>query len=132
MATVVLSSISVQSQGNDPTNPYHLQQGDSTGLVLVSQVLAGDNYHTWSRSMQIALKAKNKMGFINGVIIQPIDSDPLYQAWERCNNMILSWILNSVSKDIARTLIYTTTTKEMWEELKNQFSQGNGLRIYQL
>lgn len=82
--------------------------------------------------MQIALKAKNKMGFINRGINQPMDSNPLYEAWEMCNNMILSWILNLISKDVAGTTIYTIMTKEMWEELKSQFSQGNGPRVYQL
>ena len=113
-------------------NPYHLQNGDSTGSILVSQVLTGDNYNTWSRSMQIAVKAKNKIGFITGAISQPASSSSLHETWERCNNMIISWILNAVSKDIAGTIIYATTAKEMWEELKNQFSQGNGPRIFQL
>ncbi|KAF5454168.1 hypothetical protein F2P56_023851 [Juglans regia] len=46
--------------------------------------------------------------------------------------MVLSWILNSVSRDIGETIVYAKTAKDMRDELKHQFSQGNGPRIFQL
>lgn len=52
--------------------------------------------------------------------------------WERCNSMMISWILNSVSKDIRETIISTRTVKKMWDDLQNQFNQENGPRIFQL
>jgi hypothetical protein len=63
--------------GDDPTIKYYLHHGDSPGAILVSQTLIGDNYHTWSRSMVMALTAKNKIGFVNGVIVQPQDESSL-------------------------------------------------------
>jgi hypothetical protein len=57
-------------------SPYHLHHGDSPGTVLVSQLLDGDNYHTWSRPMVMALTAKNKLSFLNG------DGDN-YHTWSR-------------------------------------------------
>jgi hypothetical protein len=41
--------------------------------------------------MMTALFAKNKLGFVNGTILQPSDeSDPLSSDWQRCNDLVLS------------------------------------------
>lgn len=50
---------------------------------------------------------------MNGTIVQPLALNPLYAIWERCNNIVLSWILNSVSRDIGETIMYARTAKEM-------------------
>jgi hypothetical protein len=119
--------------GDDPTNKYYLHHGESPGAILVSQSLVGDNYHTWLRSMVIALTEKNKIGFVNGVIEQPQDeSSPIYNAWVCCNTMVISWLLNSLSKEIASNVIYANTTKEIWEDLRERFAQGNGPRIFEI
>uniref|UniRef100_A0A2N9I1Q0 Retrotransposon Copia-like N-terminal domain-containing protein n=1 Tax=Fagus sylvatica TaxID=28930 RepID=A0A2N9I1Q0_FAGSY len=108
--------------GDDPTSNYYLHHGDSPGAILVSQPLLGDNYHTWSRSMVMALTAKNKVGFMNEVIVQPQDESLLvYNAWVRCNTMVISWLLNSLSKEIALSVIYANTAQEIWEDLKERF-----------
>ena len=49
--------------------------------------------------MTIALSVKNKLGFIDGTISRPVDVD-LLGPWVRNNNIVISWILNSVSKEI--------------------------------
>jgi hypothetical protein len=98
--------------GDDPTSNYYLHHGDSLGAILVSQPLLGDNYHTWLRSMVMALTAK--LGFVNGVIVQPQDESlPVYKAWVRCNTMVISWLLNSLSKEIASSVIYANTAQEI-------------------
>lgn len=46
--------------------------------------------------------------------------------------MVSSWIINLVAKEIGGSIIYAKTTKDMWKDLKNQFVQENGSRIFQL
>uniref|UniRef100_A0A2N9GSX5 Retrotransposon Copia-like N-terminal domain-containing protein n=1 Tax=Fagus sylvatica TaxID=28930 RepID=A0A2N9GSX5_FAGSY len=121
------------AQRDESTNQFFLHHGDSPGTILVSQPLSGDNYHTWSRSMIMALTAKNKVGFINGTISAPDDQSlPSFNLWTRCNTMVISWLLNSVSKEIASSVIYANTAQEMWEDLKERFAQGNGPRIFEI
>ncbi|KAG2716582.1 hypothetical protein I3760_03G133200 [Carya illinoinensis] len=74
----------------DDSNPYHLQNGDLPRSMLVSKVLTRDNYHSWCKSMEMTLKAKNKMEFINGAVVQPTDTDPLCAMWDPYNSMVLS------------------------------------------
>jgi len=126
-------SSSSSSLIENSSSPFYLNNGDHPGSILVSQPLIGSNYNTWSRSMIVSLIAKNKMGFIDGSISKPSpDDDVLFHAWTRCNNMIIAWILNSISKEIASSVIYINTCAEMWQDLKDRFSQGNGPRIFQL
>jgi hypothetical protein len=120
-------------QRDESTNQFFLHHGDSPDIILVSQPLSGDNYHTWSRSIIMALTAKNKVGFINGTISAPVDQSlPSFNLWTRCNTMVISWLLNSVSKEIASSVIYANTAQEMWEDLKERFAQGNGPRIFEI
>ena len=91
---------------DDPSSPHFLHHSDSLGLVLVSQQLTGDNYSSWSRAMIIALSVKNKIGFIDGSIMKPEGNDlNLLNFWVKNNHMVISWILNSVSKEISASII---------------------------
>ena len=46
--------------------------------------------------------------------------------------MILSWILNSITPELADSVIYSTTAQEVWEDLRDRFSQSNVPRIFQI
>lgn len=117
----------------DPMNPYFLSHADNQVMILVSQHLDGDNYISWSRSMIIALSAKNKLGFVNGSIQCPTDSNPnLLYVWSRGNNIVISWILNSVSKEISASIILSESAADIWIDLRDRFQQCNGLRVFQL
>ena len=108
---------------------YFLQNGDHPGLILVSHPFMEPNFNTWNRAMRVALTAKNKISFIDGSIRQPTKND-LFNSWTRCNSMVLSWILNSVVKEIADSLIYIEIGAEIWNDLHNRFHQSNGPRIF--
>ena len=115
---------------DDSHSPFFLTGGDHPGLSLVSTPLTGSNYNSWSRAM--ALIAKNKMCFVNGSMSRPAIDDSSYNFWSRCNNMVMSQILNSLSEEIADSVMYVDNAIEMWLDLHDRFSQGNGPRIFQL
>ncbi|XP_073133809.1 uncharacterized protein [Henckelia pumila] len=122
-------------EASDAANPYFLSHSHSPELVLVSQPLTGDNnYAWWSRAMVIALSARNKIGFIDGTIVKPSDADvALIQSWIHNNNIVISWLLNSVSKEICDSIIFSAqSAMEIWADLKERFQQHDGPRIFQL
>ena len=82
--------------------------------------------------MSIALSAKNKTGFIDGSIEKPISTDEKYALWKRCNDMVLSWILNSIDSNLGDSVLYTESVVEVWADLKERFSQNNAPRIFQI
>jgi len=113
---------------------HYLYLHPSENLVVahVSPFLDSTNYHSWSRSMFIALSAKNKVEFINGVVQLPSISDPLYNAWLRCNNMVVSWIVRSVVVSIRHNILLMDKTDEIWIDLHSLYSQRDLLRMLDL
>ncbi|XP_042067139.1 uncharacterized protein LOC121810436 [Salvia splendens] len=122
----------IQPPTEDFSSPYYLHPSDNPDLQLVSQPLNGSNYINWSRSMSTALLAKNKILFVNGVLLKPTEDDLLYAAWIRCNSMVVSWIMNSLSPQICSSIMYLDDAKEIWSDLRDSFSQCDFARVYQL
>ncbi|KAB5569055.1 hypothetical protein DKX38_002848 [Salix brachista] len=118
---------------SDQNNPYRLDNSDTSVLSLVTDLLTTENYVTWARAMKRVLRAKNKLGLIDGSITKLTDpSDPLFEAWERYNDMIVSWIHNSVSPSVKSSFILVDNAHEIWNELCERLTQQNGPRIFQL
>ncbi|XP_068339019.1 uncharacterized protein [Pyrus communis] len=128
------NTIIKKGDGESFADPYFLHPSDHPGLILVSKKLTGDNYNTWCRAREISLGAKNKIGFINGKVNMPSETKQpdAYAAWQRCNNMLLAWIINSIESDISDSILYLKTAYEVWEDLRERFSQSNAPRIFQL
>lgn len=77
---------------------YFLTSGDNPGISIISEVLDGSNYNTWSIAKTVVLDAKNKLSFVDGSLPRPSETHPYYHMWSRCNSMVKSWILTSVTK----------------------------------
>ncbi|KAK4721367.1 hypothetical protein R3W88_011600 [Solanum pinnatisectum] len=99
------------SQGMDYNHPPFLSPADISGVNLISFQLVGiENYVVWSRSIRLALLGRNKIGF-------------------RVNVVVLSWLLNFVSKSLLGGLAFATTAqssvfvyftklKNLWDEFE--------------
>lgn len=125
--------IAQRSIDDDLLDPYYLHHSDTTSSVLVSQPLTGGNYISWSRSMKIALDVKNKLGFVDGTLPKPPPEEVKpHRQWIRNNKIVLSWILNCVSKEISSSLLFADTAMEVWKDLEERFSQSNAPRIFEL
>ncbi|XP_022845304.1 uncharacterized protein LOC111368300 [Olea europaea var. sylvestris] len=126
-----LTSLTPSQLINDPTSPYFLTPADNRGGVLVLDLLTGENYAAWKRSMRMALNAKNKLVFVDGTLKQPSKAQ-IANLWDRCSDMVLSWLLNSIDRHIRQSLIYCTKPSDAWTDLDNRFSQSNHPRLYRL
>uniref|UniRef100_A0A2C9US78 Retrotransposon Copia-like N-terminal domain-containing protein n=1 Tax=Manihot esculenta TaxID=3983 RepID=A0A2C9US78_MANES len=51
--------------------------------MLISVPLTGTNYHSWCRSMMTALRAKDKIGYINGKCAAPEEDSSNFKKWQR-------------------------------------------------
>ncbi|RVW64731.1 hypothetical protein CK203_063137 [Vitis vinifera] len=112
--------------------PYALTSNDNPGNIITQVQLKGENYDEWARAVRIALRAKKKYGFMDGSIKQP-DNDSLeLEDWWTINSMLVSWVFNTVEPTLRSTISYMENVKELWEEIKQQFSIGNGPRVQQL
>ncbi|GKA02635.1 cysteine-rich receptor-like protein kinase 8 [Tanacetum coccineum] len=112
-----------QDDINSPHHPLYFHPNDHPGLLLIAKKLNGsDNYGTWKRSMLIALSDKNKLKLINGEYDEPTVDSPLRAYWERANDMLISWILNTVSEQIGNHLTFVNSAFALWSELQEHYS----------
>ncbi|EOY13666.1 Uncharacterized protein TCM_032303 [Theobroma cacao] len=116
----------------DPQFPYYLHHIDHLGSVVINPKLTTNNYVAWSRSFLLALSIRNKLGFINGSIPKPQVTDDLYSSWIRCNNLIVAWILDSISPPIASTVFYMDFAMKIWSALKQSYAQPDDTRVCNL
>ncbi|KAM1227293.1 hypothetical protein ACFX2J_006523 [Malus domestica] len=63
---------------------------------LSSVLLNEFNYLPWSRAVSLALGGRSKLGFINGSIKVPDTCSPAYESWLSKDQLIMSWLLNSM------------------------------------
>lgn len=75
-------------------SPFSLHHSDSPKTILVTQPLTSNNYHTWIRSMSMALMANNKLGFVDGSLFKPTAfDDPLLLYGIQCNNIVIDLLI---------------------------------------
>lgn len=132
MATTSTTSTPANSNVIDINHPLYLQNGDNPCMVIVTQLLTEQNYQPWSRVVMLALSAKLKLDLIDGSIVMPATSSAMYVLWKRCNDMVVSWLLNSISPDIRNSVVYLTIAKAIWDDLAIRFAQSNLPRVFQL
>ncbi|XP_071712252.1 uncharacterized protein [Rutidosis leptorrhynchoides] len=130
MATTTATDFNTEDT-NSSNHPLYLHQNDHP--CLISKKLTGsDNYSSWKRSMMIVLNAKNKLKIITKEYKELEITSPLRALWERNNDMIISWILNTVTEEISNSLSFINSAHHLWHELHEHYSQIDGHRIYQL
>ncbi|KAL3717001.1 hypothetical protein ACJRO7_008561 [Eucalyptus globulus] len=132
MATESQNSSATVPAHDQVGSPYFLHHSDNPRSNLIGMVLMGDNYNNWSRAMEISLSTKKKMVFVTGEIKKASCNRSYLASWIRVNNMILSWILNSIHPDLVPTVLYAESIVDVWANLRECFSPSNGPRIFHL
>jgi hypothetical protein len=113
----------------DSDSVFYVHPSEGPNSVTVTPQLNGSNYLAWSRSMRRALGAKNKLVFVDGSLPIPDFHDLNRSAWERCNHLIHSWLINSVTELIAQTLVFHENCFDVWQDLQERFSKIDRIRI---
>ncbi|XP_075084860.1 uncharacterized protein LOC142168099 [Nicotiana tabacum] len=80
----------------------------------------------------VALSILNKLDFIHGTSVSPPPGYPLTRQWKRCNDLVVSWLINSLSKKISRCAKYSESAKDIWCELEERYGKVYGARVFEL
>nr|XP_033516441.1 uncharacterized protein LOC117280805 [Nicotiana tomentosiformis] len=87
-----------------PCHPFYVHPSDVLGSSLVSVPFDSIGYGSWRRTILVAL------------------------SWQRCNDLVVSWLTNSLPKDIARSVEYSELAKDIWSELEERYGQAGAAR----
>lgn len=82
--------------------------------------------------MRNALRAKKKLGFIDGTLQKPTDESPEIEDWWMVNSMSVAWVFNTIEPSLPLTVTYMENVQDLWEDLRQHFSIGNEPRVHQL
>lgn len=58
-----------------------------------------------------------------------LQSDITSPIWKRCNNLVLSWIPQSLSPTITHFVLWFDLAKDLWRILRTWFAQGDSFRM---
>nr|XP_010323505.1 uncharacterized protein LOC104648272 [Solanum lycopersicum] len=106
---------------------------DNSGTPIMPMQLSGfDNYSMWNRAMRIQLLGKNKLGIIDVTWNKEDFGADLGHQWDRCNAIVRGCIMSSVTPELHTGIVYATSAKEIWDDLRERFDNVNTSRIYQL
>ncbi|XP_076956093.1 uncharacterized protein LOC143631129 [Bidens hawaiensis] len=115
------------------SNPLYLHASDSSTLTVIIIKLKGtDNYTVWANAMLLALQVKNKIGFIDGTCVKYVEDDVLAKQWDRCNSVVLSWILNSISDKLYLGKMFSKSALSVWRDLKETYNKVDGSVVFGL
>ncbi|CAL1413966.1 unnamed protein product [Linum trigynum] len=86
--------------------------------------LSGSNYHSWTLSMRMRLPARSKLSLIDFRTLVPTPKDPLSNARDKANVLVLGWIQGFISSEIAQTVLWFNIVVEAWKDLLERFMKA--------
>ncbi|KAL0337523.1 UNVERIFIED_CONTAM: Retrovirus-related Pol polyprotein from transposon RE1 [Sesamum calycinum] len=113
--TAATGSTSTSSQVQTETEFLQLHGADHPGMVLVSAPLTGKNYLNWSHAIKCALRAKMKLGFIDGTLVKLDVNDTSFEKWIRVDSMRE---ITTLSQGNMSVVDYYTKLRKVWDELE--------------
>lgn len=116
----------------DVTSPLYLHPSYGNNFMVVEKLQGSTNYRSWKRLMEIALSSKRKLGIVTGAIRRDATDIVKGEAWDTCNNMIISWIFGAVSESIKKSIMFVSDAHYIWKNLEERFALTNGSRKYKL
>ncbi|KAF3777993.1 hypothetical protein EJ110_NYTH44602 [Nymphaea thermarum] len=87
--------------------------------------LDGSNYEIWSRVFMMSVAGHRKKYILEKD--EPLEKTRKYDAWNEDNNIVMSWIRNSVGSRIAPTIAYYIKARDMWSFLKKTYSHATNV-----
>jgi len=120
----------------EPHSPYYLHPSEGPGMMITAVTFDRKNYDLWERAVRMALRSKNKLGFIDGTLTRPeakggedfLETD----AWDMTNSMLCSWLLNVIDPTLRASIVYADTVKVMWDDIRKRYAMPNTPKIHQL
>ncbi|KAJ8639207.1 hypothetical protein MRB53_015901, partial [Persea americana] len=113
--------------------------------------LSPTNYLMWRSQFMPLLKGHNLMGFIDGtnpcppIFVSAAKDDgskskeddspslnPDYVSWSRQDQLLLSWILSSLTEGVHAQVVGLSTSYEVWHHLATTYASTSKARIMQL
>ncbi|XP_028795942.1 uncharacterized protein LOC114751436 [Neltuma alba] len=110
------SSSTSSPMGTEPVSFAKTQQ------MIIAHKLNGSNYLQWSQSVLMYLRGRRKEEYITGEAPQLKPGDSNYNTWFAENNLVMTWLCNSMTVEISEGYLLAKTAKEIWDAARRTYS----------
>jgi gag-polypeptide of LTR copia-type len=88
--------------------------------------LNNENYLSWKYLVLPHVRGHDLLGFLDGSQPAPSEStstgvNPAYKIWSRQDQLLLAWLLSSISESVVSQVVHCTTSADLWKELQSRF-----------
>jgi hypothetical protein len=144
MTTSNASNTNPTTHASSSTNPPTENLSTFSMLPNLSQLfkLEGPNYLAWVSQFQPILRGNDLQGLVDGSDYCPpqfINSEegnritnPAYVTWQRKDQLLLSWIISSLTPSIVSSMYGVNTSFQAWTTLATKFASQSKSRISHL
>ncbi|XP_052173043.1 uncharacterized protein LOC127788605 [Diospyros lotus] len=95
---------------------------NNSPFTITGHKLNGQNFIQWSQSVMMFICGKGKDDYQTGAVSKPKEDAAQYRIWKAENNMVMSWLINSMNNEIGENFLLYNTTQEIWEAVKEAYS----------
>ncbi|XP_078160139.1 uncharacterized protein LOC144555617 [Carex rostrata] len=108
-----------------------MSSSDNSKITTIT-LTGNKDYIPWSRSIQIALSGRGKLGFIDGTIKKPKpakQNEPNEEEkakiaeWQTTDHLVMSMLINTMEPQIARLCMLLSSSKAVWDKVKRLYGQ---------
>ena len=92
-------------------------------MVAARSQFTGHNIHLWVRHIQAILRPRNLLNLLTNKA--PSRTDPLCRQWIVEEEILYTWILDSMSTEMANRFIKYETVTEVWDAVHKYHSKKN-------
>ncbi|KAL5851107.1 hypothetical protein ACOSQ3_006225 [Xanthoceras sorbifolium] len=104
------------STGGSDSNSHH--------PLITGHKLNGHNYLQWSQSVMMFVCGKGKDDHLTSTAVAPSKEDPTFRTWKSENNMVMSWLINSMTNEIGENFLLYGTAQQIWDAARETYSSS--------
>ncbi|PKA52500.1 5'-3' exoribonuclease 2 [Apostasia shenzhenica] len=94
--------------------------------------LTRDNYLLWKIQFLPLLRAHDLLGVVDDTDPCPDINDPAYATWIKRDQLILTWIISTLTEVVLPLVINLNTSHAVWKTLADTFTSHSRARVLQL
>ncbi|RVW71211.1 Retrovirus-related Pol polyprotein from transposon TNT 1-94 [Vitis vinifera] len=128
----VLSELTARMTEALSKAPTSILATDSA-IAPIGIKLDGTNYALWSQVVEMYVAGKDKLGYINSDLPQPLTTDPSFRRWRTENATVKGWLIGLMDPSLIGNFIRFPTAKQVWDAIATTYFDGSdATQVYEL
>ena len=129
-----VTSVNLEEESSHVSPPSVFSDVEVNPNQRLSSVLLNKfNYLPWEKGCYISSRGRSKLDYVNAAIQMPESLLQVTMLGYAKDQLVMSWLLNSMERKIAKIFSYVESFKHLWKNLKEMYgNQNNSACVFQL